>query len=130
MSHRNLVMELSAHPSPHLNCSHQITYTKFWKESTVLNFTNMEIWHYHDHIRKTIRRSHRTCSIKRYSWKFHKIHRKTPVPESLFNKVASLRLQLYIMKETLAQVLSCEFCEIFKNIFFYRRPLVPASVSY
>ena len=25
---------------------------------------------------------------KRYSYKFHNIHRKTPVPESLFNKVA------------------------------------------
>ena len=24
------------------------------------------------------------CSVKRCSWKFYKIHRKTPVPESLF----------------------------------------------
>ena len=30
---------------------------------------------------------------------------------------------------TLAQVFSCEFCEIFKNIFFYRTPLVAASVN-
>ena len=28
---------------------------------------------------------------KRCSYKFRKIHRKTPVPESLFNKVAALR---------------------------------------
>ena len=28
-----------------------------------------------------------------------------------------------ISKETLAQLLSCEFCEIFKNTFFYRKPL-------
>ena len=28
---------------------------------------------------------------KRCSQKFHKIHKKTPVPESLFNKVAGLR---------------------------------------
>ena len=28
---------------------------------------------------------------KRCSWKFRKIHRKTPVSESLFNKVAGLR---------------------------------------
>ena len=28
---------------------------------------------------------------KRCSWKFHKIDRKTPVPETLFNKVAGLR---------------------------------------
>ena len=33
----------------------------------------------------------------------------------------------FIKKETLAQVLSCEFCEIFKNIYFYRTPLVAAS---
>ena len=29
--------------------------------------------------------------------------------------------------KTLAQVLSCEFCEIFKNNFFYRTPLMAAS---
>ena len=26
----------------------------------------------------------RRCSVKRCSWKFHKIYRKTPMPESLF----------------------------------------------
>ena len=30
----------------------------------------------------------------------------------------------FIKKETLAQVFSSEFCEISKNIFFYRTPLV------
>ena len=30
---------------------------------------------------------------KMCSWKFHKIHRKTTVPETFFNKVAGLRLQ-------------------------------------
>ena len=29
----------------------------------------------------------------------------------------------FIKKETLAQVFSCEFCEISKNTFFYRTPL-------
>ena len=28
---------------------------------------------------------------KMCSWKFHKIHRKTPVPEVFFNRVAGLR---------------------------------------
>ena len=32
-----------------------------------------------------------------------------------------------IKKETLAQVFSCEFCEIYKNTFYYRTPLVAAS---
>ena len=34
----------------------------------------------------------------------------------------------FIKIETLAQVFSCKFCEIFKNTFFYRTPLVAASV--
>ena len=35
-----------------------------------------------------------------------------------------------IKKETLAQVFSCEFCEISKNTFSYRTPLVAASVNF
>ena len=34
----------------------------------------------------------------------------------------------FIKKETLAQVFSCEFCEISKNTFSYRTPPVAASV--
>ena len=33
----------------------------------------------------------------------------------------------FIKKEVLAQVFSCEFCEIFKNIFLQRTPPVAAS---
>ena len=33
----------------------------------------------------------------------------------------------FIKKEALAQVFSCEFCKIYKNIFYYRTPLVAAS---
>ena len=33
-----------------------------------------------------------------------------------------------IKKETLAQVFSCELCEISKNTFFHRTPLVAASL--
>ena len=42
-----------------------------------------------------------------------------------------LRPQAYnfVKKQTLAQVFSCEFCEISKNMFSYRRPLVAASLS-
>ena len=35
-------------------------------------------------------------------------------------------LQLY-QKETLAQAFSCEFCEISRNTFYYRTPLLAAS---
>ena len=44
--------------------------------------------------------------------------RKIAVPEFLF-----------IKKETLAQVLSCEFYEISKNNFSYRTPSAVASVD-
>ena len=33
----------------------------------------------------------------------------------------------FIKKETLTQVFSCEFCEIFENNFFYRTPSEAAS---
>ena len=36
-------------------------------------------------------------------------------------------LNNFIKKVTLAQVFSCEFCEIFKNTFFHRTPLMEAS---
>ena len=32
-----------------------------------------------------------------------------------------------LRKKTLAQVFSCEFCEIYKNTFYYRTPLVAPS---
>ena len=36
----------------------------------------------------------------------------------------------FIKKETLAQVSSCKFCEISKNIFSYRTPPVAAPVFF
>ena len=47
--------------------------------------------------------------------KFHKIHRKTHAPASFSINLAR------------AQVFSCEFCEIFKNNFFYKKNPVAAS---
>ena len=35
-----------------------------------------------------------------------------------------------LKKKTLAQVFSCEFCEISKNTFSYRRPPMAASESF
>ena len=43
-------------------------------------------------------------------------------------KLQTWGLQLYL-KETLAQVFSCECCKIFMNTFFYRTLLVSASES-
>ena len=52
---------------------------------------------------------------------FCNIHSKTPVLESLFNKVAGLKVCNFIKKS--------EYCEIFKNNFFYRTPSVAASAE-
>ena len=49
------------------------------------------------------------------------------VPEPHFNKDAGLQACNFIKKETLAQVFSCEFCEMIKNSFFCRTSLVAAS---
>ena len=35
--------------------------------------------------------------------------------------------EFFYEKKTPTQVLSCEFCEIFKSTFFYRTPLVAGS---
>ena len=45
------------------------------------------------------------------------IHRKTPVLESLFNKVAYLKACNFI-KETPPQMFSYEYCEVFQKILF------------
>ena len=54
--------------------------------------------------------SHQRCSVKKV---FLEIHRKTPV-----SPVSPAPACNFIKKETLAQVFSCEFCKISKNIFF------------
>ena len=62
------------------------------------------------------------CSVKVFL-KFRKIDMTTPVPVSFFKK----KLHNFIKKETLAQALSCEICQILKNVYFYRASLVAAS---
>ena len=52
--------------------------------------------------------------------------------KDFLNKVAGLRPRAcnFIKKKSLAQVFACEFCEISKNTFFHRTPLVAASKRY
>ena len=42
----------------------------------------------------------------------------------------SFLINNFIKKDTLVQVFSCEFCKISNNTFFYRTPLVAASMSF
>ena len=55
---------------------------------------------------------------------FRSILKKTSVMESLFTKVAGLKASIVVKTEIPTQVFSCEYCKIFKNIFFNRTPYV------
>ena len=58
-------------------------------------------------------------SVKSCFQKFHKIHRKTPVLDCLFNKLVGLLLATSKKKkETPAEVSSCTFCKIFQDCFY------------
>ena len=58
----------------------------------------------------------------------HYSQEKTCVAQTHFNKVAYLRSAI-LLKKTPTQVFPHEYCEIFKNILFYRTHPVPASES-
>ena len=64
------------------------------------------------------RNSHWSCSMKKGVLEnLAKFTGKQLCESLFFNKVAG---------GTLAQLFSCEFCQIFKNTFFYRTPPVAA----
>ena len=76
-----------------------------------------------------VRSSHQRCSIKKGVLRnFAKFTEKHLCQSLFLNKVSGLKPASFIKKETLAQVFSCEFCEISTNTFSYKTPLVTASV--
>ena len=54
----------------------------------------------------------------RCSQKSRKLHRKTPVLESIFNKVTVLQAWSFNLKETPTRVFSCEIFKNLKNTYF------------
>ena len=73
------------------------------------------------------RSSHRRFSIEKGVLKnFTKFTGKHLYPSLFFKKVGGLR-PTTLLKKTLAQVFSCEFCEIFNNTFFTRHLWTTAS---
>ena len=67
----------------------------------------------------------RSCSVKKAVLKNFLTFTEKHLRQSLFfNKI---EVYNFIKTETLAQVFSCEFSEIFKNTFFQRTRLVTAS---
>ena len=62
------------------------------------------------------------CSIKKEFLKIlQNSQENTCVRVSFLQKLQDSTCN-FIKKETLAEVFSCEFCEIFKNIFFIEHP--------
>ena len=68
------------------------------------------------------------CSVKKGVLRnFTKFTGKHLCQSLFFNKVAGLRPATLSKRRLWAQVFSCEFCEISKNTFLHRTPLVAAS---
>ena len=68
---------------------------------------------------KRYRRSQRRCSVRKVVLRnFAKFIGKHLCQSLFFNIKLQAEACIFIKKETLAQVFSCEFCEISKNIFF------------
>ena len=81
----------------------------------------------HLHQRSFLRKSRSQMFFKiGVSKNFGKSRRKTPVLDSLFNKVAGLSF-VTLSKKPPTQVFSCEICETFKNTYFHRILPVVAS---
>ena len=69
------------------------------------------------------------CSVKKGVLRnFKKFAGKRLCKNLIFNKVARIRPANFSKKDTLAQVFSCEFCEISKNTFSVEHLWVTASI--
>ena len=62
-------------------------------------------------------------AVRRCSSKQVFLKRKQPVLKPLFNKVLGPKACIFIWKETLKQVFSCEYCKKILVQLFYRRPV-------
>ena len=55
---------------------------------------------------------------KRCSYKLHKIHKKTPVPESFFNKIADLRAATLLKKKLWHRCFPVNFAKCLRTRYF------------
>ena len=106
-----------------LKREHDFTFTvriQFWRLVTV-NTLNIADW------KKRNRNSRPEVFCKKSVLRnFTKFTGKQLCQSLFFLKKKALACN-FIKKETLAQMLCCEYCEISKNTFFYRTPLLAAS---
>ena len=79
--------------------------------------------------RTNYRSSQQRCSMKKGVLEFSQNSQEKTCTRVIFlNEVGGLQACNFIKKETLAQVFSCEFCEIFKNTFFTEHLWTTASI--
>ena len=77
----------------------------------------------------SFRSSHQRYSAKKvFLKKFCKFHRKTPMLESLFNKIPGLQACNFIKKRPPTQAFSCRIYDFFKNTYFEEYLRTTASV--
>ena len=69
----------------------------------------------------------RWCSVKKVFLEIHQNSQESTCASDSF--LIKLQACNFIKKESLVQAFSCEFGEISKKTFFYRTPLVAASVQ-
>ena len=75
--------------------------------------------------------TNRRCSLKKGVLKyFAKFPRKTPVLESLFNKIAGLEACNFIKKTLQHRCFPVKLAKFLRTPFFYRTPQVATSVLY
>ena len=75
--------------------------------------------------------TNRRCSLKKGVLKyFAKFPRKTPVLESLFNKIAGLEACNFIKKILQHRCFPVKLAKFLRTPFFYRTPQVATSVLY
>ena len=70
------------------------------------------------------------CSVKKLFLKISQNSQENTCARVSFLIKLQAQACNFIIKETLAQVFFCEFCEISQNIFSYRTPPVAASVLF
>ena len=93
----------------------------FCKKGILRKFEKFRDQRWSSHLRWS-RSNNQRCSVRiGVLRKFAKFTGKHLCLRIFLNKVV-------IKEETLAQVFSCKFCELFKNTYSYRTPLVAASL--
>ena len=68
-------------------------------------------------------------SVKKLFLKILQNSQENTCPRDSFLMTCRSQAYNFTIKETLEQVFPCEFCKIFKNTFFYKKPVVAASTK-